>query len=98
MSGPSGYWRDGRWHQGLTLKTGGSFSASALDLEVAAAVARARETGDALTELKRLLQDRPQLRQETPDDVDHPLNPLVAVFVTQRLGGRDQDHLLRTTP
>lgn len=86
MTGPNGYWRDGRWHQGLTLKTGGSFSASALDLEVATAVARARETGDALTELKRLLQDRPQLRQETPDDVDHPLNPLVGVFAAQRLG------------
>ena len=42
-------------------------------------------TGDALAELKRLLHDRPQLRQETPEDVDHPLNPLVAVFVTQRL-------------
>jgi len=98
VTGPNGYWRDGRWHQGLTLKTGGAFSASTLDLEVAAAVARAHDTGDALTELKRLLQDRPQLRQETPDDVPHPLNPLVAVFVTQRLGGRDQDHLLRTTP
>ena len=92
MSDPTGYWRDGRWHQGLTLKTGGAFSASTLDLEVAAAVARAHDTGDALTELKRLLQDRPQLRQDTTDGVNHPLNSLVAVFVDQRLGVETQTH------
>jgi hypothetical protein len=88
---PTGFWHNGRFVQGLTLKTGGGkFSASHLDLEVAQACARARETGDALTELKTLLNKHPSFSRETTNDELHPLNPLIEVFAQQTFSGPDK--------
>jgi hypothetical protein len=57
-----GYWQDGRFIQGATVRTAGTFSVGQLGLQVAAAVARARENGNALGELAELLRHYPQLR------------------------------------
>ena len=44
----TGYWSEGRFVAGSTLRTAGVGGVSGLELEVAAAVARARENGGAL--------------------------------------------------
>ena len=62
MTTPTGFWRDGKFIQGATVKTSGTFSTSGLELEVAAAVARARVNGKALNELAELLVRVPVLR------------------------------------
>jgi hypothetical protein len=86
----NGFWQGGRFLQGLTVKTGVAFSTTALELEVAKACAKARETGNALSELAALLQQHPALRRDTQNDENHPLNPLVSLFVQQTLSGPDQ--------
>ena len=85
-----GFWQGGRFLQGLTVKTGVAFSTTALELEVATACAKARETGDALKELTNLLNKQPALRRDTPTGENHPLNPLVDLFVQQTLSGPAQ--------
>ena len=92
-----GYWKDGRFVVGQTVKTAGTGGVGTLELEVAAAVARARETGNALKELKALLADYPQLRVDTPEQVwnsetkswdgaTHLLTPLAHLYAELLLG------------
>ena len=92
-----GYWKDGRFVVGQTVKTAGTNGVGTLELEVAAAVARARETGQVLTELKALLTDHPQLRVDTPEQVwnsetkswdgaTHLLTPLAHLYAELLLG------------
>jgi hypothetical protein len=92
-----GFWQQGRFVQGATVRTAGTFSTSQLELEVAAAVARARETGQVLAELKALLTDHPQLRVDTPEQVwnsetkswdgaTHLLTPLAHLYAELLLG------------
>ena len=92
-----GYWKDGRFVVGQTVKTAGTNGVGTLELEVAAAVARARETGNALKELKALLTDHPQLRVDTPEQVwnsetkswdgaTHLLTPLAHLYAELLLG------------
>ena len=66
-----GYWQNGLFIQGATVRTNSPFSVGELELRVAAALDRARNTSDALTELRALLQQYPQLRG---DPLDQPWN------------------------
>ena len=93
-----GFWdSNGKFVQGATVRTAGTFSTSQLELEVAAAVARARETSQALAELKALLTQHPQLRVDTPDQTwnsetkswdgpTHLLTPLAQLYAELLLG------------
>ncbi len=92
----NGYWQNGKYVQGATVRAPGTFSVGQLGLEVAAAVARARESGDALSELAELLKQHPQLRVDVPeqtwnsetgnwDGEFHLLTPLVKLYTEQLL-------------
>ena len=63
----TGYWKDGRFVVGQTVKTAGDDEVGALDLQVAAAVARARETGNPRIEIANLLKDHPILKNDVPE-------------------------------
>lgn len=98
----TGFWdANGRFVAGATVRTAGAWSTSALELEVAAACARAREAGKAqtaLSELKTLLSTHLVLRNDVAERVwddetrkwkgeEHLLTPLVAVYAEQLLTG-----------
>ena len=81
----TGYWSDGRFVAGSTLRTAGVGGVSGLELEVAAAVARACEKGGALEELRRLLATYPALKRETAEDEEHLLTPLAWLYADEQL-------------
>ena len=81
----AGYWSEGRFVAGNTVRTAGVGGVSGLELEVAAAVARARENGRALKELKRLLEEYPALKREAPEEEDHLLTPLAHLYAEEQL-------------
>ena len=92
----NGYWQNGTFVTGQTVRTAGTSGVGKLELEVAAAVARARETGKALEELRHLLNQHPALKAETPEQrwnkqtgswegEQHLLAPLAALFAEQLL-------------
>ena len=83
------YWSGGRFVAGTTLRTAGNGGVSALDLEIAAAVARARDDGNALGEMQQLLERYPLLRGEPEEALEHPLTPLVSQYAKQQLGATD---------
>ena len=91
-----GYWKDGRFVVGQTVKTAGSGGVGTLELEVAAAVARAREAGTALKELGGLLKKHPVLKVDVQDPTwnqqtatwegaQHVLTPLAHLYAEQQL-------------
>ena len=91
-----GYWKNGQFVAGHTVKTAGTAGVGTLALEVAAAVARARETGSALRELAGLLNQYPVLKVDTPEQVwnqaearwegqPHLLAPLAVLYADQQL-------------
>jgi hypothetical protein len=86
----AGYWSEGRFVAGSTLRTAGVGGVSGLELEVAAAVARARKNGGALTELRHLLTTYPVLKREPAEGEEHPLKPLVWLYADEQLIGRGQ--------
>jgi hypothetical protein len=81
----AGYWSEGRFVAGSTVRTAGVGGVSGLELEVAAAVARAREKGGALSELKRLLGEYPALKREAAEEDEHLLSPLVQLYAAEQL-------------
>jgi hypothetical protein len=81
----TGYWSDGRFVAGTTVKTAGMGGVSGLELEIAAAVARAREKGGALKELRRLLENWPALKREAAEDDEHLLTPIAWVYAEEQL-------------
>jgi hypothetical protein len=81
----NGYWCDGRFVAGSTVKTAGVGGVSGLELEVAAAVARVRENGGALNELKRLMETYPALKREAGKEKEHLLKPLAWLFADELL-------------
>ena len=81
----SGYWSEGRFVAGTTVKTAGMGGVSGLELEVAAAVARAREKGGALEELRRLLESWPALKREAAEDDEHLLTPIAWAYAEEQL-------------
>ena len=96
-----GYWKDGQFVAGQTVRTAGTGGVGTLELEVAAAVARARESGTALEELGDLLNQHPVLRVDVPDQTwdqekgcwegpVHLLAPLAGLYAqqTQQQGHR----------
>ncbi len=83
----AGYWSEGRFVAGTTVRTAGVGGVSALELEVASAVARVREDGGALYELKRLLKEHPALRKEATEEEEHLLTPLAHLYAEERLTG-----------
>ena len=91
-----GYWKDGRFVLGQTVKTAGTGGVGTLALEVAAAVARARETGKALEELGKLLTQHPVLKVDVQEQTwnqtngcwegtQHLLAPLAALYAERQL-------------
>ena len=91
-----GYWKDGRFVLGQTVKTAGTGGVGTLELEVAAAVARARETGKALEELGNLLTKHPVLKVDVQEQTwnqtngcwegtQHLLAPLAALYAERQL-------------
>lgn len=79
----SGYWKNGKWVPGATLKTGSNRGASWLALEVAAACARCNEgRSEPLRELRELLEAHPLLKLETREGEEHLLAPLVQLYAT----------------
>ena len=91
-----GYWKDGRFVLGQTVKTAGTGGVGSLELEVAAAVARARETGTALKELADLLTQHPVLKLDVQEQTwnqttgcwegtQHVLAPLAVLYAEQNL-------------
>ena len=70
----SGYWKDGVFVRGQTVKTAGTAGVGTLELEVAAAVARAREAGTALKELGELLTRYPVLKNDVQEQTWNPAN------------------------
>lgn len=88
----AGYWSGGRFVAGTTLRTAGNGGVTALDLEIAAAVARAREKGEAFRELQRLLERYPLLRREPAEELEHPLTPLVSLYAKEQLGATGSFH------
>ena len=91
-----GYWKDGRFVLGQTVKTAGTGGVGTLELEVAATVARARETGKALEELGNLLTQHPVLKVDVQEQTwnqtngcwegtQHLLAPLAALYAEQQL-------------
>lgn len=83
----AGYWSGGRFVAGTTLRTAGNGGVSALDLEIAAAVARVCEHGGALEELGRLLERYPLLRGEPAEEQEHPLTGLACLYAIEQLNG-----------
>jgi len=81
----TGYWSDGRFVAGSTLRTAGVGGVSGLELEVAAAVARAREKGGALEELRRLLETWLALKREAAEEEDHLLASLAWLYADEQL-------------
>ena len=81
----TGYWSEGRFVAVSTLRTAGVGGVSGLELKVAAAVARAREKGGALEELKRLLQTWPALKREAAEEEEHLLTPLAWLYADEQL-------------
>ena len=81
----TGYWSEGRFVAGSTLRTAGVSGVSGLELEVAAAVARAREKGGALEELRRLLATYPALKREAAEEEEHLLTPLAWLYADEQL-------------
>jgi hypothetical protein len=81
----NGYWSEGRFVAGSTLRTAGVCGVSGLELEVAAAVARSREKGGALEELRRLLQTWPALKREATEEEEHLLKPLAWLYADELL-------------
>ena len=81
----AGYWSEGRFVAGSTLRTAGVGGVSGLELEVAAAVARVREKGGALGELRRLLETWPALKREAAEEEDHLLKPLMWLYADEQL-------------
>lgn len=91
-----GYWSEGRFVAGQTMKTAGTGGVGTLELEVAAAVARAREAGTALQELGELLTRYPVLKNDVPEQTwnpanacwegqSHLLSPLAVLYADQLL-------------
>lgn len=89
-----GYWKDGTFVAGQTVKTAGTVGVGTLELEVAAAVARAREAGTALQEMGELLTRHPVLKidvqEQTWNPADacwegrsHLLTPLAVLYAEQ---------------
>lgn len=94
-----GYWEGGRFVIGQTVKTAGSAGVGKLELEVAAAVARGRETGDALKEMRELLHQYPALKNDTPErswnqanacweGQSHLLTPLAELYADQQMNNQ----------
>ena len=98
----TGFWdSNGRFVAGATVRTAGAWSTSALELEVAAACARAREAGtahSALNELKTLLSTHLVLLNDVAERVwneetkawkgePHLLTPLVELYVESLFTG-----------
>jgi hypothetical protein len=92
----NGYWQNGTFVRGQTVRTAGTGGVGKLELEVAAAVARARDNGSALKELGDLLTQHPVLKVDTSEQVwnprtgswegtQHLLTPLAALFAEQLL-------------
>ena len=82
-----GYWQEGRWVQGATVKTAGDRGTSGLELEVAAACARCTEgVSDPADELRELIKRYPTLKLESRGEEVHPLTPLAKVLAYKRLG------------
>ena len=81
----SGYWSDGRFVADTTVKTAGMGGVSGLELEIAAAVARSREKGGALEELRRLLESWPALKREAAEDDEHLLTPIAWAYAEEQL-------------
>jgi hypothetical protein len=81
----AGYWSEGRFVAGSTVRTAGVGRVSGLELEVAAAVARARENGGALSELKRLLEEHPALKREVAEEEEHLLSPLAQLYAEEKM-------------
>ena len=81
----SGYWSDGRFVADTTVKTAGMGGVSGLELEIAAAVARAREKGGALEELRRLLESWPALKREAAEEDEHLLTPIAWAYAEEQL-------------
>lgn len=81
----SGYWSEGRFVAGTTVKTAGMGGVSGLELEVAAAVARARENGGALEELRRLMDEHPPLKRDVEEGEEHCLTPIAWAYAEEQL-------------
>ncbi len=81
----AGYWSGGRFVAGSTLRTAVVGGVSGLELEVAAAVVRARENGGALNQLKRLLAEHPALKRDVSEEEKHLLAPLARLYVEEQL-------------
>ena len=92
----NGYWQNGTFVRGQTVRTAGTGGVGKLELEVAAAVARARDTGKALEELGNLLSQHPVLKVDTLEQKwnqqtgswegqQHLLAPLAALYAEQLL-------------
>ena len=69
-----GYWKNGVFVAGQTVKTAGTVGVGTLELEVAAAVARARESGTALQEMGELLTRHPVLKVDVQEQTWNPAN------------------------
>lgn len=77
----NGYWRDGKWVPGATVRTGGNQGTSGLALEVAAACARCNEgKSEPLTETKRLLAAYPVLIVDVRGEKENLLSPLARCY------------------
>ena len=93
----NGYWQNGTFVRGQTVRTAGTVGVGKLELEVAAAVARARTTGKALEELGNLLTQHPVLKVDVPQEqkwnqqtgnwegAQHLLTPLATLYAEQLL-------------
>jgi len=81
----NGYWCDGRFIAGSTVRTAGMGGVSGLELEIAAAVARVRENGGALNELRRLMESWPALKRDAADEEGHLLKPMVWLYADEQL-------------
>jgi len=91
-----GYWQNGTFVRGQTVRTAGTGGVGTLELEVAAACSRARETGKALEELGNLLTKHPVLKVDVQEQTwnqttgcwegtQHVLAPLAVLFAEQNL-------------
>ena len=69
-----GYWENGTFVRGQTVKTAGTGGVGTLELEVAAACSRAREAGTALKELGELLTRYPVLKNDVQEQTWNPAN------------------------
>ena len=93
----NGYWQNRTFVRGQTVRRAGTGGIGKLELEVAAAVARARENGTALKELGDLLSKHPVLKVDVPQEqkwnqqtgnwegAQHLLTPLATLYAEQQL-------------